>query len=105
MSIPSDKEIQKATANILKDCDIATTTLKIIRKQLEEKFGCSLSEKKDLILESFDSFINQNAHLVQYNEIVEQENQVEEEEEPIVEAPKKKKGDLHYDLYRIYNPF
>mmetsp|Transcript_43365 Transcript_43365/g.86152 ORF Transcript_43365/g.86152 Transcript_43365/m.86152 type:complete len:340 (-) Transcript_43365:19-1038(-) len=93
MSVPSDKEIQKAAAEILKNCDVATTTLKNIRKQLEDKFQCSLSEKKDIIYESFDKFLSLNEDILKYNEVVTAENEAEGEgdTEPIEEPLGNKK--------------
>jgi upstream activation factor subunit UAF30 len=92
MSVPSDSEIKKAAAEILKGCDVATTTLKSIRTQLEERFQCSLAEKKSIIYESFDKFIAQNEDLIKYNDIVKSENDTAApEENGEVEATSKKK--------------
>ena len=95
MSVPTDKEIRKAAAVILKECDIATTTLKSVRKQLEEKFQCSLSERKDVIYESFDKFISQNEDVIKYNEVIDAEIALEavKDEEGLADdydEPKKK---------------
>lgn len=101
MSVPSDKEIRKAASAILKKCDISKTTLKIVRTQLEQQFGCDLKEKKELIYESFEKFLAKSADLIKYNEVVEAESEqlMEEEfvEEPV--AKKKSKGGFAAEVH------
>lgn len=92
MSEPTDKEIRKAASSILKKCDIANTTLKIVRTQLEEQFGCSLKEKKDLIYESFEKFLAKSSDIIKYNEIVEAESEQILDEEFVEEPASKKKS-------------
>lgn len=78
MSVPTDNAIRQAAEEILKGCDVLTTTLKIVRTQLEERFQCSLSDKKSIIYESFDKFLAQNEDILKYNDIVKAENETTE---------------------------
>lgn len=101
MSTPTDKELKKATAEVLQGCDIASTSLKAVRKQLEEKFGCSLSEQKEVIYKAFEKFLTKNEAVIQYKEIVDAEIKQEEElaeaeaadqEDELQPAKKKSRG-------------
>lgn len=97
MSAPTDKEIKKATAGILQGCDISSTSLKTVRKLLEEKFGCSLGEQKEVIYEAFEKFLAKNEAVIQYTEIVDAEikHEVEiadTEDADLPPAKKKSKG-------------
>ena len=97
MSAPTDKEIKKATAEILQGCDISSTSLKTVRKLLEEKFGCSLGDQKEVIYEAFEKFLAKNEAVIQYTEIVDAEIKHEEEiaeaeDAELLPAKKKSKG-------------
>ena len=92
MSVPSDKEIKKAATAILKECDLSLMTLKIVRNQLEENFGCSLAEKKDIIRESLEKFLAKNETLIEYNSHVAAENVEVVEEARASKTSKPKKG-------------
>lgn len=104
MSIPTDKELKKATSDILKECDISSTSLKTVRKQLEEKFGCSLSEQKEIIYQAFEKFLTKNEAVIQYKEIVDAEikQEVEEAAEEAADLPVKKKTKGDSEI--LYNP-
>ena len=102
MSTPTDKELKKATAEILQGCDIASTSLKAVRKQLEEKFNCSLAEQKEVIYKAFEKFLAKNEAVIQYKEIVDAEikqeeaqaeaEAAEEQEDDLTPAKKKSRG-------------
>ncbi|EFJ50930.1 hypothetical protein VOLCADRAFT_120551 [Volvox carteri f. nagariensis] len=49
IELPSDEEIKEAAMELLKVSDVDQITVKILRKQLAEKFGVDLSKKKALI--------------------------------------------------------
>lgn len=93
MSTPTDKEVKKATAEILQGCDIASTSLKAVRKQLEEKFNCSLADQKEVIYKAFEKFLAKNEAVIQYKEIVDAEIK---QEEALAEAEAAEEED--YDL-------
>lgn len=101
MSAPSDKDIRKAASLILKNCDISNTTLKIVRTQLEEQFGCCLKDRKEIIYESFEKFLAKSADLIKYNEIIVDENEHIKEEEFVDEpfTKKKTKGGFGADVH------
>jgi len=69
----------------LKDADLQSTTEKKLRKQLEEELKCDLTERKGLIREEVNTWLNEN----QDEEDGEEEAEQEEEEE---EQPKKKRA-------------
>ena len=104
MSAPTDKELKKATAEVLQGCDIASTSLKAVRKQLEEKFSCSLAEQKEVIYKAFEKFLAKNEAVIQYKEIVDAEikqeealaeaEAAEEQEEDLTPAKKKSRGTI-----------
>jgi upstream activation factor subunit UAF30 len=59
-SEPTDKEIKNAATELLKECDLSSMTLKSIRVELEKKFDCNLSEKKEVIREALEKFLAKN---------------------------------------------
>ena len=100
MSVPTDKEIKRAASAALKAGDLSTMTLKTIRCQLEEQFGCSLVERKEIIRKSLDKFLAKNADMAEYNAHIESEVNAElpasesHEDFEYVEPSKKKRGEF-----------
>ena len=54
---PTDDEVRARLRDTLKDTDLATTTEKTLRKQLEQHYGCSLKPRKALFKEEIEAFL------------------------------------------------
>jgi len=74
--MPSNKEIKAAAMEVLSACDVDMMTFKMLRGQLEVKFGCELTDRKDVIRESLETFISQNKDLIEYDTIIKAENEL-----------------------------
>ena len=46
---PTDQEIRDAIVSMIKGADLEEISIKKIRIELEEKFGCPMKEKKEMI--------------------------------------------------------
>lgn len=97
-SLPNEEVIKNAVFSILQGCDLSTVTLKIIRTRLEEKFGCSFSEKKDVIREALEHFLTQKSEATEYDAIIESETNVDDGDRSNANL-KKKRGILCYILF------
>lgn len=58
---PSDAEIDRAVADILRDADLTTVTKREIRRKLEEQFGMDLTPRKRVINDAIDRVLLSHA--------------------------------------------
>lgn len=56
-SEPTDDEVRAKLRDTLKDTDLATTTEKSLRAQLEKHYSCSLKPRKALFKEEIEAFL------------------------------------------------
>ena len=75
----TDDELRKHLRETLKNTDLASTTERKLRTQLEEHFGCSLKPRKAVFKEEIESFLAQCNDI---NAESEEEQGGEGEEEP-----------------------
>ena len=54
---PADEDLTAAANEVLLSSDPYTISAKQIRLQLEEKFGCDLTDKKDLLRSIIEAFL------------------------------------------------
>eukprot|EP00252_Welwitschia_mirabilis_P005363 TRINITY_DN15868_c0_g1_i1.p1 TRINITY_DN15868_c0_g1~~TRINITY_DN15868_c0_g1_i1.p1 ORF type:complete len:307 (+),score=80.65 TRINITY_DN15868_c0_g1_i1:335-1255(+) len=90
----SDSEIAERLKEILKTADLTTTTIKSIRRKLEEDLGIDLSSKKAFIRDQVDYFIAQHQQDDgNAEEDQKQEQQSEDEEHAEAQDEKKPEGE------------
>jgi upstream activation factor subunit UAF30 len=87
-SAPSDSAIRTAALELIAAGDLKAMSLRVVRTQLEEKFGCNLSDKKGVIGEALESFMSQPEEMFEYDQII----KAEAEAEAAVEAATKTSG-------------
>jgi len=108
---PDDITIKSAVNLILQGCDFTSMTLKTLRFELEKQYQCNFDDKKDIIREELEKYLEENAEIVSYSEKIKTEktysdktnhNKTESSDNP-QEIIAQKKGYRSLSLYYYYS--
>jgi upstream activation factor subunit UAF30 len=76
-SAPSDSALRSAALEVIAEGDLNTITMRVLRTQLEEKFGCKLGDKKGVIGEALERYMSQPEEMKEYDMLIKAEKEAE----------------------------